>query len=369
MNSELTSAIPPLEVGPPKMSIGVAGWIKKNLFNNWYNAILTLLSLCLIYFAGSGLLSWGVQLARFAGSDPQACQGIEGACWPVIKDNWAFFMVGIYPFELRWRPLAALLLVAGLTLLAVSPQVRRMRGYHLAWFAAPLAVFFIIKGSESLGLQPVETRLWGGLMLTIILSVVGIVVAFPAGLALALGRQSKMPLIRLLSICYIELIRGVPLITVLFMSSIMLPLFFPEGFNLDKVLRAQVGIILFAAAYQAEVVRGGLQGVEKGQAEAAAALGLGYWQTMVLIILPQALKIVIPSLVSGAISLLKDTSLVVIIGLFDLLGVANLVLANPIWLGKMFETYIFVAALYWVMCFSMSRYARRLEIKFSAGGR
>ena len=369
MNSKMTGALPPMEVGPPKLSIGPVGWIRKNLFNTWYNSVLTILSFLLIYYAVSGIFSWGVQLAQFAGTDPESCKGIDGACWPVISDNFGLFMVGTYPFELRWRPLAALVVVVALAALAIWPRVRRIRIYHLAWIAAPVVVFFIIRGSETLNLQPVQSRLWGGAMLTIILSVVGIVCAFPIGLALALGRQSRLPVIRLMSVGYIELVRGVPLITVLFMSSIMLPLFFPEGFNLDKVLRAQIGIILFAAAYQAEVVRGGLQGVDGGQAEAAAALGLKYWPTMGLIVLPQALKIVIPTMVSSAISLLKDTSLVVIIGLFDMLGVANLVLANPIWLGKMFETYVFVAALYWVMCFSMSRYARHLEIRFSTSDR
>ena len=369
MNSEMTGALPPMEVGPPKLSIGPVGWIRKNFFNTWYNSLLTLLSAWLAYYVVTSLYDWAVSLAQLTGSDPELCKGIDGACWPVISENFGFFMVGTYPFELRWRPQMAMLVVVALAALAIWPRMRRMRIYHLAWLVAPVVVFFIIKGTETLGLAPVESRLWGGAMLTIILSVVGIVFAFPIGLALALGRQSKLPVIRLLSIGYIELIRGVPLITVLFMSSIMLPLFFPEGFNLDKVLRAQIGIIMFAAAYQAEVVRGGLQGIPKGQAEAAAALGLSYWKTMGLIVLPQALKIVIPTMVSGAISLLKDTSLVVIIGLFDLLGVANLVLANPIWLGKMFETYVFVAAIYWVMCFSMSRYARRLEIRFSAGDR
>ena len=369
MSSEITGALSSLEAGPPKMNIGVLGWIRKNLFNNWYNSILTILFLWLIIYIVANLFDWGIRLASIIGTKPEDCQGIDGACWPVISDNWEFFMVGTYPFELRWRPLMAFLVVVALAALALWPRIRRMKLYLLAWFVSPIVIFFIIKGSDTFGLTQVDTRHWGGVMLTVILSVVGIVFAFPVGLALALGRRSKMPVINMLSVGYIELIRGVPLITVLFMSSIMLPLFFPEGFNLDKVLRAQIGIIMFAAAYQAEVVRGGLQGVEKGQEEAAAALGLSYWQSMVLIILPQALKIVIPTMVSSAISLLKDTSLVVIIGLFDLLGIANLVLANPIWLGKMFETYVFVAAIYWVMCFSMSRYARRLEIRLSAGDR
>ncbi len=367
MNSELLQDMPPREVGPPKVHLGMVGWMKANLFSTWYNSALTVAAVWMIYYVVTGLYNWGIRFAVIAGNEPGPCKGIDGACWPVINDMWALFMVGTYPFELRWRAWISFGLVAALLLAVLVPRVRRITAFHGLWFLGAVVVFFLIGGSGTVGLKVVDTNLWGGLMLTLILSVVGIVVAFPLGVMLALGRRSRMPIIRALCVAYIELIRGVPLITVLFMSSVMLPLFFPEGFRLDKLLRAQVGIILFAAANQAEVVRGGLQGISKGQEEAALSLGFGYWQTMVFIILPQALRLVIPPLVSSSISLLKDTSLVAIIGLFDLLGITSLVSSNPKWLGKILESYVFVAVIYWAMCFSMSRFALRLEIKFRAG--
>ncbi len=368
MSIEFQTEALPAEAGPPRIQLGAVGWAKANLFSSWFNSTLTFLSVGLIYYAVVGLFNWGIRLAQITGIDPETCKGIDGACWPVINENLALFMVGTYPFEERWRAWVAFLIPAILLAVAFWPRLRRWKPFHISWLVMAVVVFYLISGSELIGLEPVDTNLWGGLMLTMMLSVVGIVFAFPIGLLLALGRRSKkLPVVKALCVAYIEMIRGVPLITVLFMSSIMLPLFFPEGFNLDKLLRAQIGIIMFAAAYQAETVRGGLQGISKGQEEAAMALGLNYWQTMVFIILPQALRIVIPTLVSGAISLLKDTSLVTIIGLFDLLGITSLVSANPKWLGKIIETYVFVAAIYWVMCFAMSRYAVRLEIKFRAG--
>jgi general L-amino acid transport system permease protein len=216
----------------------------------------------------------------------------------------------------------------------------------------------------------VDSANWGGLMLSLILGTIGIVVSFPIGIVLALGRRStKMPIIKALCVVYIEVIRGVPLITVLFMSSVVLPLFFPEGFNLDKVLRAQLGIIFFSAAYLAEVVRGGLQAIPRGQEEAAHAVGLSYWQTMGFIVLPQALRIMIPALVSGAIGLFKDTSLVSIIGLIDFLSIASLATANPEWIGRNIEAYVFIAAVYWLFCFNMSRYSMRLEARLKVGQR
>ena len=303
----------------------------------------------------------------FTGIDPVPCKAVDGACWPLVNDMWKLFMVGTYPEELRVRPLITLVIVVALLGLAFVKRMRKARVMQVIWFVSPVLVITIIGGSESLGMTPVDTPRWGGLMLTLILSIFGIICAFPVGLLLALGRRSKLPIIRALCVAYIELIRGVPLISVLFMASFMLPLFFPEGFTMDKLLRAQIGIIMFAAAYQAETVRGGLQALGRGQEEAAMALGLSYFHTMVFIILPQALRNVIPILVSGAISLLKDTSLVVIIGMFDMMGIANAVVANPTWLGKHVEAYAFIAGIYWVICFSMSRYARHLEVKFSAG--
>ncbi|MCZ6472049.1 MAG: amino acid ABC transporter permease [SAR324 cluster bacterium] len=367
MTSEYIELAVPAEKLPPAVQLGPVGWLRQNLFSSWTNSILTLLALWLIYQALGGLFNWAVRFAVFSGTSPEPCKVAEGACWPLVNDNWQIFMVGSYPLELRFRPLIALIIVLAVVIPIFVKRFRSSRLMQIAWVLSPVIVFLVISGSETLGITPVPTARWGGLLLTVLLSITGIVCAFPIGLMLALGRRSKLPIIRSMCVVYIELIRGVPLISVLFMASFMLPLFFPAGFTIDKLLRAQIGIIMFAAAYQAETVRGGLQALSKGQEEAAMSLGLNYAQTMVFIILPQALRNVIPILVSGAISLLKDTSLVVIIGMFDLMGMANTIVANPTWLGKHVESYAFVAGVYWVICFSMSRYARHLEIKFSTG--
>jgi general L-amino acid transport system permease protein len=218
-----------------------------------------------------------------------------------------------------------------------------------------------------LGLPLVETPQWGGLFITLVIAITGIVASLPIGILLALGRRSSLPIIKALSVAFIELVRGVPLVTVLFMASVMLPLFLPEGVTFDKLLRALIGVALFSAAYMAEVVRGGLQAIPKGQFEAAAAVGLGYWQTTGLIILPQALKLVIPGIVNTFIGLFKDTSLVLIIGLFDLLGMAQLVIKDPRWLGLAPETYVIAALGFWVFCFAMSRYSLFVERKLHRG--
>ena len=367
MSSEYISLVTPQDTAPPKSQVGVIGWMRQNLFSDWQNSLLTVLALWVIYHVLGGLFNWAVRSAVFLGTDPAPCKVAEGACWPLVSDNWQIFLVGSYPLELRVRPLIALIIVLAVVVPIFVRRFRRSRLMQVAWVLSPVVVFYIISGSDTLGITPVPTARWGGLLLTLLLSIAGILCAFPFGLLLALGRRSKLPVIRSMCVVYIELIRGVPLISVLFMASFMLPLFFPAGLTMDKLLRAQIGIIMFAAAYQAETVRGGLQALGKGQEEAAMALGLSYWQTMIFIILPQALRNVIPILVSGAISLLKDTSLVVIIGMFDLMGIANTIVANPTWLGKHVESYTFVAGIYWVICFSMSRYARHLEIKFSTG--
>ena len=367
MSSEYIGMVTAEEKAPPKSQVGLIGWMRQNLFSDWYNTTLTVLALWVIYHALGGMFNWAVRFAVFTGTDPAPCKVAKGACWALVNDNWQIYMVGSYPLELRVRPLIALLVVLAVLIPAFIKRFRRSRLMQTAWVISPVVIFILISGSETLGLTPVPTPRWGGLLLTLLLSITGIVCAFPFGLLLALGRRSKLPIIRSLCVVYIELIRGVPLISVLFMASFVLPLFFPAGVTIDKLLRAQIGIIMFAAAYQAETVRGGLQALSKGQEEAAMSLGLNYWQTMIFIILPQALRNVIPILVSGAISLLKDTSLVVIIGMFDLMGIANTIVANPNWLGKHVESYAFIAGIYWVICFSMSRYARHLEIRFSAG--
>jgi len=341
-------------------------WTRRNLFNSWGNSLITIVALWMIYEVVTSMMGWMFVHAAYQGGQEE-CRAVEGFCWPFIADTWELFMVGRYPYELRFRPLLVLLLILAVAAPAIFRAVRQSLWYYGAWVATGLVALIIIRGSDFLSLEVVDTGLWGGLMLTMILSVAGIVVSFPIGVVLALGRRSQsMPVMRALCVGYIELIRGVPLITILFMASNMLPLFFPSGFDLDKVLAAQIGIIMFSAAYMAEVVRGGLQAIPTGQIEAAEAVGLNYFQTMVFIVLPQALRIVIPPLVSTFIALLKDTSLVQIIGLFDLLGIHGPIIANPIWLAQGIEGYVFIGIIYWSICFTISRYARNLENRFKS---
>jgi general L-amino acid transport system permease protein len=356
----------PLPIAPPRLAAGAIGWMRKNLFNSPFNALLTVGAVWVIWEAVSAFVPWALWNASFAEA-PESCKGITGACWSFIREMWPLFMVGTYPASERWRPAVSLLIVV---LLGAAMLNRRARGIRGFWAIAVLGLwvaFILVRGAAWLGLTMPESTRWGGLMLTLLLSIVGIGLSFPFSIVLALGRKSRMPVIRAICVAYIELIRGVPLITLLFMASFMLPLFFPSGFTLDKVLRAQVGIILFSAAYLAEVVRGGLQGVSRGQQEAANALGLSYWQTMGLIVMPQALRIVIPPLTGTFIALLKDTSLVAIVGLFDLLGMSQQAVANPRWLGKLVEAYAFVGLIYLALCSGMSLFSRVLERRFKAG--
>lgn len=356
-----------LDIGPPRLSIGVIGWLRRNLFSTWLNSLFTVVALWLIYELVTGLLSWGLVNAAF-GTTRESCRGSTGACWAMVIDNWYLFSVGTYPFEEKWRPFTAFAVVGVLAVASLFPRLRASRWIRGLWLISPVYMLVMIRGGSAFHLNVVDTAQWGGLMLTLILSTVGILASFPIGILLALGRRSKkMPVVKSICVVYIEVIRGVPLITVLFMSSVIIPLFFPPGWDMDKVLRAQLGIILFSAAYLAEVVRGGLQAIPRGQEEAASAIGLNYWQMMSFIILPQALRIMIPALVSGAIGLFKDTSLVTIIGLIDFLTIATMVTANPDWIGTITEAYVFIAAVYWIFCFGMSRYSQRLETRFKAG--
>jgi general L-amino acid transport system permease protein len=290
----------------------------------------------------------------------------EGACWVFIQQRFGQFMYGFYPTELRWRVDATVwLAIIGAAPLFISKFPRK--AYYAIGFLViyPLVAFWLLHGG--MGLENVATSKWGGLMLTLVIAAVGIAGALPLGILLALGRRSKMPTIRVVCVTFIEFWRGVPLITVLFMSSVMLPLFLPEGMSFDKLLRALIGVILFQSAYVAEVVRGGMQAIPKGQYEAAAAMGLGYWRSMGLVILPQALKLVIPGIVNTFIALFKDTSLVIIIGLFDLLNSVKQASADPAWLGMASEGYVFAALVFWIFCFGMSRYSQHLERKLDTG--
>ncbi len=346
---------------PPASEVGVWGWLRKNLFSTWYNAVLTLLALYAIYSGGVALVNWALLKATFLGTheDCRRVAEIGGACWAVVGEKRHFMLFGTYPYEEAWRP--ALATGIFIALLLVSTW-RALWGRPLAavWVVSFIVMGVLMRGGI-LGLAPVSTETWGGLPLTLMLSSIGIIVAFPLGLVLALGRRSHMPIIKSLSVAFIELVRGVPLISVLFMASVMFPLFLPEGVTIDKLLRAQVGIILFTAAYIAEAVRGGLQAVPKGQYEAADAMGLTYWQSMRLIILPQALRIVIPPLVGIFIGLFKDTSLVLIIGLYDLLNAIRTSINDPNWRAFSIEAYVFAGAIFFVFCFFMSRYSQYLE--------
>ncbi|MBL8837488.1 MAG: amino acid ABC transporter permease [Alphaproteobacteria bacterium] len=342
-------------------------WARANLFSSWLNSVLTLV---LAYFLAKGLISfvsWAFIDAIWSlpTQDTRPCRDAraESACWALIGERNRFILFGTYPFEEQWR--AALAVGVFLALYGLS-TVRAFWNFRLVviWTVGLAAIGVLMWGGV-FGLAYVEQEKWGGLPLTLILATFGIAFAFPLSILVALGRRSAMPAVRMICVTYVELIRGVPLISVLFMASVMFPLFLPEGITIDKLLRAQVAIILFAAAYLAEVVRGGLQAIPKGQYEAADALGLGYWRKTGLIILPQALRICIPPLVNTFIGLFKDTSLVTIIGLYDLLGAAKASIVEPRWVGFGVEAYMFISLIYFIFCFAMSKYSQGLEVEFS----
>ena len=354
------------DLPPPAMSVGVLAWLRANLFSSWFNTLLTLVGIYLVYLILPPLLEWAIIKADWTGSTRADCSR-EGACWVFIGSRFGQFMYGFYPEELRWRvDLTVLFVVFGAAPLFLKRFAYKVK-YGLCFLVAlPIVAYWLLHGGF-LGLETVPTSAWGGLMLTVVIAAVGICGAMPLGILLALGRRSKMPAIKVICVTTIEFWRGVPLITVLFMSSVMLPLFLPEGFSIDKLLRAQIAIIMFAAAYIAETVRGGLQAIPKGQYEGADSLGLNYWQQMRKIILPQALKIVIPPLVSIFIALFKDTSLVVIIGIFDLTLAAKAALSDAAWRGFGVEAYLFISLIYFVFCFSMSKYSQALEKRLATG--
>jgi general L-amino acid transport system permease protein len=352
------------ELRPPITQIGVIGWVKNNLFNGVFNSILTAVTLVFLWKVVPPLFRWAFIDSTWH-TTGQACRQAAGACWSIISMNYRFILFGFYPYEQQWRPFLAMMILFGL-LFYSRDRTHWKKPLAFAWIIGLFTMGLLMKGGI-LGLPSIESTQWGGLPLTLLLAVFGLTAAYPLGIILALGRRSKMRGVKALCILYIELIRGVPLISLLFMSSIIFPLFLPEGVTFNKILRAQVAIILFTAAYIAEVIRGGLQGMSRGQYEAAESMGLNYYLTMRLIILPQALKIVIPPTVSILISAFKDTSLVVIIALFDLLKTTQSVISNPEWMGFSREAYVFIAILYFLGCFSMSNYSRKLERELSRG--
>jgi general L-amino acid transport system permease protein len=343
----------------PRRVIDAANWMRSNLFSSPLNTALTAACVLLLFLAVPPALDWLIIDANFAGDGRASCTG-GGACWVFVKARLGQFLYGFYPEGERWR----VILAFALLLIGTAPLVR-LRFPRKALIAALLLCAYlaiaVLLFHGGAGLSTVETAKWGGLFLTLVVAGVGITASFPIGIALALGRRSRMPVIRALCIAFIELVRGVPLITVLFMASVMLPLFLPEGVTFDKLLRALIGIALFYAAYMAEVVRGGLQAIPRAQYEAAESLGYDYWQTMRLIVLPQALRHVIPGIVGIFIALFKDTTLVLIIGLFDLLGIVQAAVSDPQWIGYNVEGYVFAGLGFWLFCFALSRFSQRLE--------
>jgi general L-amino acid transport system permease protein len=358
----MEQAVQAEEVRPPVTQIGVIGWATHNLFNGVFNSILTIVTLFFLWKVVPPIFRWAFIDSAWH-TTGQACRQAAGACWSVISMNYRFILFGFYPYEQQWRPFLAMMILFGL-LFYSRDRTHWKKPLAYAWIIGLFTMGLLMKGGI-LGLPSVESTQWGGLPLTLLLAVFGLTAAYPLGVILALGRRSKMPGVKVLCILYIELIRGVPLISLLFMSAIIFPLFLPEGVTFNKILRAQAAIILFTAAYIAEVVRGGLQAMSRGQYEAAESIGLNYYLTMRLVILPQALKIVIPPTVSILISAFKDTSLVVIIALFDLLKTTQTVLSNPEWMGFSREAYVVIAILYFLGCFSMSNYSRKLERELS----
>ncbi len=362
---------------PPLAEAGAIGWARKNLFSGPLNIALTILCAALIVWLVPPLVKFLVIDAVWNGASRADCVAKAGdpevgACWAFIFDKISFLTYGFYPIDQRWRvDVFFLLLAIGVTWMAWLNAPRRDIGLLYFFVVMPVASLVLLLGFPMLGLSRVPTTQWGGILVTIVVSSVGIVFSLPIGILLALGRRSRMPAVRLFSVIFIEFVRGVPLITVLFMASVMLPLFVPESWSPDKLLRALVGVSLFSAAYMAEVVRAGLQAIPKGQFEGAMAVGLSYWQSMRLVVLPQALKITIPNIVNSTIGLFKDTTLVFVVGIFDFLTTIEAARVDPNWATPVTSTtgYAFAAMFYLFFCFGMSRYARFVETRLAAGDR
>jgi general L-amino acid transport system permease protein len=345
---------------------GWQGWLKRNLFADLRTTLGTLLLGGLLLWCAPQFIQWAVLSATWR-PDAEACRAATvGACWGVVAEKYRFIIFGRYPFDEQWRPLLATVLM--LSVLVASCVRFFWKPWLALLWAAVLAVFFVLMYGDSFGLTRVETDRWGGFPLTLLLASLSIAMAFPLALLVALGRRSDLPAIRSACTIYIELVRGVPLISVLFMASFLFPLFMPQGTRIDVLIRVLIGITLFAAAYMAEVIRGGLQAIPKGQVEAAATLGLSYWQTQRKIVLPQALAIVVPGIMNNFIGILKDTSLVTIVSLYELTGALGLALnSDADWRPFMVEGYLFIALIYFTFCFAMSRYSLWVEKQVNQG--
>jgi general L-amino acid transport system permease protein len=366
---------PLAQLPPPVAASGAIGWLRQNLFSGTLNIALTVICALLIVWIVPPLIKFLVVDAVWNGAGRADCLATPenpevGACWAYVFDKISFFTYGFYPIEERWRvDVFFALLALGVVWMAWLEAPRRDVGVIYFFVVTPIASLVLLLGWPLIGLPSVATTQWGGVLVTVVVASVGIVFSLPIGIVLALGRRSRMPAVRLFSVIFIEFVRGVPLITVLFMASVMLPLFVPEQYEPDKLLRALVGIALFASAYMAEVVRAGLQAIPKGQFEGAMAVGLRYWQMMRLIVLPQALKITIPNIVNTYIGLFKDTTLVFIVGIFDFLHTVEVSRIDPKWAAPVTSStgYAVAAMFYLVFCYAMSRYARAMEARLAAG--
>lgn len=350
----------------PRRTQGLLAWWRINLFGDWITSLMTVVLGGALLYLMAQFISWAIFRASWQ-PNFEACRvdGV-GACWGVITEKYRLILFGRYPFDAQWRPMLATVLMLGLLVVSCT------RAFWHAWlgllWAVVLLVFFVLMYGNVPGLARVETDRWGGLPLTLLLATLSMAMAFPIAVLVALGRRSQLPAIRTFCALYVELIRGVPLISVLFMASFMFPLFMPEGFTVDVLIRVLLGVTLFAAAYMAEVIRGGLQAIPQGQIEAAATLGLSYWQTQRQVVLPQTLALVVPSLMNSFISTFKDTSLVTIVSLYELTGALSLALnSDANWRPFMLEGYLFIALIYFVFCFAMSRYSRWVEQQLNRG--
>jgi general L-amino acid transport system permease protein len=368
----------PVDAMPAPIAMtGVIGWLRASLFAGPLNTILTILTILLIIWIVPPIIEFLFTHAVWSGNDREACIPSPalpepGACWAFVRDRFAYFIYGSYPIPERWRvDIFFVMLAVGIVWLLWLEAPRRDLGALYFFVVVPIVSYILLTGWPAIGLRNVDTSLWGGVLVTIVVSWVGIVFSLPIGILLALGRRSTMPAVKLFSVIFIEFVRGVPLITVLFMASVMLPLFVPDAYSPDKLLRALIGIAMFASAYMAEVVRAGLQAMPKGQYEGAMAVGLGYWQMMYLIILPQALKITIPNIVNTYIGLFKDTTLVVIVGIFDFLRTVEVSRIDPKWAAPTTSAtgYVFAAIFYFIFCYGMSRYAKGVEARLGKADR
>ena len=358
------------DLPPPRRTTGVVGWVQKNLLSSPLNIALTVIALWFLYLIVPPTLDWAFLKAIWTAETRNECWAKmevpeEAACWAFIKGRLNLFIYGFYPVEERWRVNLSFVLLVFAILPVLYDKLPGRR--HWFWYVAafPFLVGWLLVGG--FGLNPVETDQFGGFMLTLIIGVTGISFSLPIGIALALGRTSDLPAVRILCVLFIEFIRGVPLIALLFVASTMLNYFLPPGTTFDLLMRVLIMVTLFSAAYIAEVVRGGLQGIPRGQTEAADSLGLSYWKAQRLIVLPQALKISIPGIVNTFIGLYKDTTLVLIIGMLDPLGIGRASLADAVWAGLAREVYLFIAVFFFLCCFGMSRYSLYLERKLHTG--